>query len=97
MRFATNGYKIYDLQKDDEYLVNNVDADEITEIMNNLDIKAKERSKGMSTLQIKLNEQEIIIQELSNEIKLFGEFFRSKNHTLDEFNEWLTEKWRDNE
>lgn len=52
-RFVTGGAKIYDKQTGNEYLLNCVDADDIVRIMNNLDEKAKERSKALSTLQKK--------------------------------------------
>ena len=55
-RFVTGGYKIYDTYKDDEYLVNNVDAQRIVDTMNNLDTKARELSKALSKLQLKFNE-----------------------------------------
>ena len=55
-RFTTNGYYIYDHFKEDKWLVNEVEAEEIVEIMNNLDMKARERSKALSKLQ-KENEQ----------------------------------------
>ena len=56
-RFTTNGYKIYDTFHDGmHWLVNEVEAEEIVAIMNNLDIKARERSKALSKLQ-KKNEQ----------------------------------------
>lgn len=56
-RFTTNGYKIYDTFHDGmHWLVNQVEAEEIVEVMNNLDIKARERSKALSKLQ-KENEQ----------------------------------------
>ena len=62
-RFTTNGYKIYDTFHDGmHWLVNEVEAEEIVEIMNNLDTKARERSKALSKLQ-KENEQ------LKNNIK----------------------------
>ena len=49
-RFTTNGYYIYDHFKEDSWLVNKVEADEIVNVMNNLDIKARERSKALSKL-----------------------------------------------
>ena len=56
-RFTTNGYKIYDTFHDGmHWLLNEVEAEEIVEVMNNLDIKARERSKALSKLQ-KENEQ----------------------------------------
>ena len=45
-RFTTNGYKIYDTFHDGiHWLVNQVEANEIVDKMNNLDSKARERSK----------------------------------------------------
>ena len=55
-RFTTNGYYIFDTYKDDQWLVNEVEADLIVDKMNNLDEKARERSKALSKLQ-KENEQ----------------------------------------
>ena len=56
-RFTTNGYKIYDTFHDGtHWLLNQVEADEIVDKMNNLDSKARERSKALSKLQ-KENEQ----------------------------------------
>ena len=56
-RFTTNGYKIYDTFHDGiHWLVNQVEANEIVDKMNNLDNKARERSKALSKLQ-KENEQ----------------------------------------
>ena len=56
-RFTTNGYKIYDNFHDGMcWLVNEVEAEEIVTIMNNLDTKARERGKHLSKLQ-KENEQ----------------------------------------
>ena len=54
-RFTTNGYYIYDQFQEDKWLCNEVEAQEIVAVMNNLDIKARENSKGLSTLQKKLN------------------------------------------
>ena len=63
-RFTTNGYYIYDYFKEDKWLVNEVEAEEIVTVMNNLDTKARERSKALSKLQ-KGNEQlKTIIQQL---------------------------------
>ena len=51
-RFTTNGYKIYDTFHDGvHWLVNEVEAEEIVTIMNNLDTKARERGKYLSKLQ----------------------------------------------
>ena len=56
-RFSTNGHYIYDNFHDGEkWLVNEVDVKEIVNVMNNLDTKARERSKALSRLQ-KENEE----------------------------------------
>lgn len=55
-RFTTNGYYIYDHFKENEWLVNEVEVEYIVSLMNNLDTKARERSKALSKLQ-KENEQ----------------------------------------
>lgn len=55
-RFVTSGYKIYDTYKDDEYLVNTVDAQRIVDTMNKLDNKARDMSKALSKLQKQFNE-----------------------------------------
>ena len=55
-RFSTNGYYIYDHFTGHKWLVNEVDAELIVQRMNDLDTKARENGKGLSTLQKKLNE-----------------------------------------
>ena len=55
-RFTTNGYYVYDHQKEDKWLANEVGIGYVVTVMNNLDTKAKERSKALSKLQ-KENEQ----------------------------------------
>lgn len=61
-RFTTNGYKIYDTFHDGiHWLVNQVEANEIVDKMNNLDSKARERSKALSKLQ---KENERLKQQL---------------------------------
>ena len=55
-RFVTGGYKIYDTFRDEEYLLNSVDAQMIADKMNNLDTKARERGQALSKLH-KENEQ----------------------------------------
>lgn len=70
-RFVTNGYKIYDNFTDGrEWLVNNVDAMEIVKVMNNLDMKARERSKALSKLQRKHDELKKKNEELRKQIHL---------------------------
>lgn len=68
-RFTTNKYYIYDHFKNEErWLVNGVEADDIVKIMNNLDCKARERSKALSKLQKEnnklVNENEQLRQEV---------------------------------
>lgn len=65
-RFTTNGYYIYDTFHDGtKWLVNEVEAEEIVDKMNNLDLKARERSKALSKLQ-KENEQLRILTNIKN-------------------------------
>ena len=63
-RFTTNGYYIYDHFKEDNWLVNEVEAQEIVEVMNNLDTKARERSKALSKLQKENNEIKQLIHTM---------------------------------
>ena len=64
-RFSTNGHYIYDHFKDEErWLVNEVEAEEIVEVMNNLDTKARERSKALSKLQKENNEIKQLIHTM---------------------------------
>jgi len=69
-RFTTNGYYINDTYHDGrKWLVNEVEAKEIVDEMNNLDTKSRERSKALSKLQNKYDEQQAIIQSLKEENK----------------------------
>ena len=64
-RFSTNGYYINDTFYDGrKWLVNKVEAKEIVDVMNNLDMKARERSKALSKLQKSVDEQQELIEEL---------------------------------
>lgn len=64
-RFSTNGYYINDTFYDGiKWLVNEVEAKEIVDVMNNLDMKARERSKALSKLQKSVDEQQELIEEL---------------------------------
>ena len=98
-RFTTNGYKIYDTFHDGiHWLVNQVEANEIVDKMNNLDSKARERSKALSKLQ-KENEQ--LKQELKrcrcrlntdkNDYKLTLAFIKSKGYSLKDVVRWKNE------
>ena len=64
-RFVTSGYKIYDIYKDEEYLVNNVDAQRIADTMNKLDSKARNMGKALSKLQKQFNE----LKELGDDVE----------------------------
>ena len=86
-RFTTNGYKIYDTFHDGiHWLVNQVEANEIVDKMNNLDSKARERSKALSKLQ-KENEQlkhnnkmlSMKMSEVSTKYRLLKEFSDDTN------------------
>lgn len=68
-RFITSGYKIYDKYNGKEYLVESVDADDLVKLMNNLDLKGRERSKALSKLQRKWNRLSLLEDYLDAEIE----------------------------
>lgn len=71
-RFSTNGYYINDTFSDGRrWLVNEVEAKEIVGVMNNLDMKVRERSKALSKLQKSVDEQQAIINELRKKLKKY--------------------------
>lgn len=77
-RFVTSGYKIYDTYKEEEYLVNNVDAQRVVDTMNNLDTKARERSKALSKLEKEneqLNNQNQRLKEQNNKLRKISEYY----------------------
>lgn len=86
-RFTTNGYKIYDTFHDGiHWLVNQVEANEIVDKMNNLDSKARERSKALSKLQkeneqLKYNNKMLSMKmgEVSTKYRLLKEFSDDTN------------------
>lgn len=85
-RFTTNGYYIYDMFHDGiKWLVNEVEADEIVEVMNNLDLKARERSKALSKLQ-KENEQ--LKQQVKHWKLIAGQNGYTKPNIKDEHLGW---------
>ena len=66
-RFTTNGYYINDTYHDGrKWLVNEVEAEEIVDVMNNLDMKSRERSKALSKLQKSVDEQQATIRRLQD-------------------------------
>jgi regulator of replication initiation timing len=74
---------------------------DIVDLLNNI-FKLKkevfELKQDMNRLIASNKDLRIINNELKNEVGLFGEFFRNKNFTLDDFNEWLVhEKWETDE
>ena len=70
-RFTTNGYKIYDTFHDGiHWLVNQVEANEIVDKMNNLDSKARERSKALSKLQKENEKLKIFLKAVNEELDL---------------------------
>jgi hypothetical protein len=91
MRFSTNSYYIFDYQTDNQWLLNEVEANEIVKVMNNLDIKAKERSKGMSTLQLKLNEMNLELYEQQKLCKALQEELENYKQLLARVNLELQE------
>lgn len=75
-RFFTNGFYIYDNFHDGEkWLVNEVEVKEIVNVMNNLDIKARERGKALSRLQKET-------QQLKDLIILMGYTIKNENGTI---------------
>lgn len=78
-RFRTNGYYINDTFYDGrKWLVNEVEAKEIVDEMNNLDTKARERSKALSKLQKKHDEQQATINNLKKE----NDLLRAENRMM---------------
>ena len=68
-RFTTNGYYINDTYHDGtKWLVNEVEAEEIVDMMNRLDMKARERSKALSKLQkrVELLEDDLLAMNWTN-------------------------------
>lgn len=82
-RFVTNGYKVYDTYKDDEYLVNEVEIEFIVKIMNNLDKKARERSKALSKAE---KGMELLIQD-NNKQRVINQ------HYWDVVHDWFRDHW----
>ena len=69
-RFSTNGYYIRDnFHNGINWLVNEVDAQEIVTVMNGLDIKVRESRKGLSKLQKKNERLQQQQQRLFNYFK----------------------------
>ena len=64
-RFTTNGYYINDTYYDgNKWLVNEVEAEEIVDVMNGLDIKARESRKAISKLQKKNEKLQQIMKDI---------------------------------
>ena len=68
-RFVTNGYYIYDQYKEDKWLCNEVEAQEIVTVMNNLNTKARERSIALSVLQKKYDKINEENEYLKDEVR----------------------------
>ena len=90
-RFSTNGYYIYDHFKEDKWLVNEVEVKYIVTKMNNLDIKARERSKALSKLQ-KENEQ---LKSIIDKLTLDNTKMKKVLNTTKKENEQLKEEIKD--
>ena len=70
-RFSTNGHYIYDhFNGEERWLVNEVEANEIVDVMNNLDCKARERSKALSKLQKENDEIKQLIHTMLVQIEV---------------------------
>ena len=64
-RFTTNGHYINDTYHDGrKWLVNEVEAEEIVDVMNGLDTKARESRKAISKLQKENNQLQQIIKDI---------------------------------
>ena len=67
-RFTTDGYYINDTYHDGrKWLVNEVEAEEIVDVMNGLDIKVRESRKAISKLQKECNGLKRRIEFLEDE------------------------------
>ena len=81
-RFTTNGYYINDTYHDGgKWLVNEVEAEEIVDVMNGLDTKARESRKAISKLQ---KENEKLRKELNDCEKFRYIVFKRMGDVLDE-------------
>lgn len=99
-RFSTNGYYIYDHFHDGEkWLVNEVEANDIVDIMNNLDCKARERSKALSKLQKENNEIKQLIHTMLVQIEVDNintenvKYWAGISFTFEEFKK-IKEIWK---
>ena len=64
-RFTTNGYYINDTYHDGrKWLFNEIEAEEITNVMNGLDTKSRESRKAISKLQKKNDKLQQIIKDI---------------------------------
>ena len=78
-RFTTSGYKIYDTFHDGvHWLVNEVEAEDIVNVMNNLDTKARERSKALSKLQKENEELKEENEHLHKQLKSITDSLQSE-------------------
>ena len=78
-RFTTNGYYINDTYHDGvKWLVNEVEAEEIVNVMNGLDTKARESRKALSKLQ-KENEQ---LRQHNEHLEIGNKNLMKKNEEL---------------
>lgn len=89
-RFTTNGYYINDTYHDGrKWLVNEVEAKEIVGVMNNLDMKARERSKALSKLQKSVDEQQAIINNQEQKIGILQQEIADTQAILEMLSEKL--------
>lgn len=59
-----------------KWLFNEVEVEEIIDVMNNLDMKARERSEALSKLQKSVDEQQSTIQSLKEENRKLKKILR---------------------
>ena len=89
-RFVTNGYYINDIYHDGrKWLVNEVEAKEIVGVMNNLDMKARERGKALSKLQKSVDEQQVIINDQEQKIGMLQQEIADTQAILEMLSEKL--------
>lgn len=96
-RFRTNGYYINDTYYDGKkWLVNEVEAEEIVDVMNGLDTKARESRKAISKLQ---KENELLRQQQQRPYNYFRDYLEDEMNAENFGEMWDNvkedERWND--
>ena len=96
-RFRTNGYYINDTYYDGKkWLVNEVEAEEIVDVMNGLDTKARESRKAISKLQ---KENELLRQQHQRLYNYFRDYLEDEMNAENFGEMWDNvkedERWND--